>query len=599
MLFAAELTTYGQWLAGAIGPWLKTIGALTVFALVASYVTAAVLYGPVDAADRVYKSLVVCLADLVRISPRRTLALARLAVQESLRRKVLVVFVLFAVFLLVGGWFLEGDNIDPGRLYVTVVLEWTTYLVLVMALLLSALSLPADFKNRTIYTIVTKPVRAGEIVLGRILGFTAIGTVLLALMGACSYLFVVRAVVHTHELAEADVIETDLPGAAQAGVSRQGRLSEARFHRHRVTLDADGQGISEASRGHFHEVRAVTEGGRTRYEVGPPRGYFHARVPINGQLRFKDRSGAVTQRGVSVGYESKVRSYLEGGSLAAAIWTFRDVRAGDFPEGLPVELTIRVFRTYKGEIERGILGSLVLRNPSTGLTSSPRNFLAKEFMTDRQFIPRALTDTAGNKIDLFEHLVDQGRLEIQLQCLERGMFFGVASTDIYLLAREGSFGWNFAKGCAGIWLQMVLVIAVGVAWSTFLNNAVALLATVATMLGGFFLDFIRQLAAGEAVGGGSMESLVRIFNQRSAVQQLDEGLTTTVVKLLDQQVQLILSGLARLLPDFRALSEVESVAGGFDVGLTRLAEHATMTLGFAAPAFVLGLVFLKLREAAR
>ena len=53
----------------------------------------------------------------------------------------------------------------------------TTYLVLLMALLISTFSLPTDMKNRTITTVVTKPVHTSEIVLGRIVGFTIIGTV--------------------------------------------------------------------------------------------------------------------------------------------------------------------------------------------------------------------------------------------------------------------------------------------------------------------------------------------------------------------------------------------------------------------------------------
>jgi hypothetical protein len=46
-------------------------------------------------------------------------------------------------------------------------------------LLISAFSLPTDFKSKTIYTVVTKPVRAGDIVLGRIVGFTIVGTLML------------------------------------------------------------------------------------------------------------------------------------------------------------------------------------------------------------------------------------------------------------------------------------------------------------------------------------------------------------------------------------------------------------------------------------
>ena len=82
-------------------------------------------------------------------------------------------------------------NSNPARVYLSFVLGTTNYLVLLMALFLSTFSIPNDIKNRTIYTVVTKPVRASEIVLGRIVGFATVGTAMLVFMGAISYVFVV------------------------------------------------------------------------------------------------------------------------------------------------------------------------------------------------------------------------------------------------------------------------------------------------------------------------------------------------------------------------------------------------------------------------
>ncbi len=77
-------------------------------------------------------------------------------------------------------------------------------MVLLLGLFLSCFSLPADIKNKTVQTIVTKPVRSTEIVLGRIVGFTAVGTMLLVIMGVLSYFFVVRGVRHVHEVRTID-----------------------------------------------------------------------------------------------------------------------------------------------------------------------------------------------------------------------------------------------------------------------------------------------------------------------------------------------------------------------------------------------------------
>ena len=81
------------------------------------------------------------------------------------------VFAVFILILLFAGWFLDPGSLDPARLYLGFVLTTTSYLVLLLVLFFSAFSLPADIKNRTLHTVVTKPVRASEIVLGRILGF--------------------------------------------------------------------------------------------------------------------------------------------------------------------------------------------------------------------------------------------------------------------------------------------------------------------------------------------------------------------------------------------------------------------------------------------
>ena len=132
------------------------------------------------------------------ISPRRVAALTWLAVKESIRRRVVVVVAVFILVLLFAGWFLDPNSTNPAQLYISFVMTATSYLVLLLTLILCTLSLPADLKNRTLHTIVTKPVRPSEIILGRIFGFAVIGTVLLLVMGTVSYFFVERGLAHTH-----------------------------------------------------------------------------------------------------------------------------------------------------------------------------------------------------------------------------------------------------------------------------------------------------------------------------------------------------------------------------------------------------------------
>ena len=149
-------------------------------------------------------------------------------------------------------------------------------------------------------------------------------------------------------------------------------------------------------------------------------------MPIYGRLQFLDREGAPSQKGANVGKEWSYRGWFEGNTNAAGVWTFENLSADRFGETLPLELNLRVFRTYKGVITRGVLGSIEFRNPKTGLTSRPMTFETKEFYADLHQIPRTLYDRGDHQIDLFEDLVDQGRLEVVIRCLDSSQYIGAA-----------------------------------------------------------------------------------------------------------------------------------------------------------------------------
>ncbi len=587
---------FDAWIGPAFLFYLQTALVMVAAALVVGYLVAAFRYGPLGGGDRVYRMLRTAARDLFSMSPRRIGALAWLAVQESLRRRVLVGFAVFVLILLFAGWFLDTRSIDPANLYLSFVLTATTYLVLMIALFLSAFSLPADIKNHTIYTIVTKPVRPGEIVLGRILGFSLIGTVLLVVMGVISYVFVVRVLDHTHDVEVASLKAA--PGASE-GV-RVGRTSAAQNHHHEVTIEADGTGSTNTVQGHWHEADEVVDGDEITYVVGPPQDLFAARVPAYAaDLRFKDRFGRGTGRGISVGSESKYRSFIEGATLAVAIWTFDDITPQRFPDGLPIEMTVRVFRSYQGDIEKGILGSLILKNPRTGRTSAIKPFTAKDQKIDRRTIPRKLTDPAGEPIDLFDDLTADGELEIHLHCLDLDQYFGVARPDMYLRARNASFAMNFVKSYVSIWAQMLLVTSFGVMFSTFLSGAVAMMASLSALVLGFRTSFIQGVVTGTVMGGGPVEASVRLVSQRNVTTDLDPGLTRSVVEAMDSVFLFLMRIVTNLLPDFSSFSDVNYVAHGFDIPLSLLGMQVVSALGYVIALSAIGYFFLRTREVAR
>ena len=480
------------------------------------------------------------------------------------------------------------------------VLTATSYLILFMALVLSAFSLPGDIQNKTIFTIVTKPVRPTEVVLGRTLGFSAVGTGLLALMGVFSYGFVVRTLDHTHELTADDMGPRSVGPGSVVRPGLEGRTGTTRDHRHDVVLDENGQGYAEIAQNHRHEVTRITRDGQTEYRVGPALGQLKARVPLYGKLSFLDRGGRTTDKGVNVGNEWGYRSYIEGGSQATAIWRFSGLRPEDFPDGINCEVTLRVFRTFKGEIEKGILGSITLQNPQNPKASYLlKNFVAKEFSIDPQNIPLKFKDK-DREVDLFRDVVSEdGQLDILIRCLERAQFYGMAQPDLYLVKREATPWVNFFKGYVAIWLQMVLITTFGVMWSTFLNGPIAMLATVGTMVGGYYVGFLERLATGQELGGGPVEASYRIVTQNNLMSELEKTLTTTTAIWADKFLRIPLFIMARLLPDLGSLNDVAYVADGYNIPLDVLSIHATMSVAFLLPVLILGFLFFKMREVAR
>jgi hypothetical protein len=433
------------------------------------------------------------------------------------------------------------------------------------------------------------------VVLGRILGFVAVGTLLLVVMGAVNYVFVQRGLAHSHELT-ADNLHPIEGAVAGKAATLEGRTSRVHQHRHKVTIDPTGKGHVEMEQRHTHELLLQKDGS---YRLGPPQGMLLARVPVYGKLSFRDQGGKPVEKGINVGDEWTYRSFITGGTLAACVWSFEGITEDAFPTGLPVETNIEVFRTHKGEIEKGVPGSLSVRNPRTGKKVEVRIFESKEFMIDTQFIPRELQVSGGKKADLFKDFVDDGNVEIWLQCVVPGQYFGAAQADLYLRARDASFALNFIKGYVGIWLQMLLVIALGVMFSTFLSGPVAMLATLGALLGGFFNAFMLRLATGQTYGGGPFESIIRILTQQNMTSEIEPGLRTTLAQALDQAAEVMLRGMATILPDFGRFSFAEYVASGFNISGDTVLTFVCRAFAFVLPVLVASYLCLKNREVGR
>ncbi len=176
--------------------WALTFGVIALVGIIVAIVTSFAMYGAVGPA-RVGAGLGQAARDFTSLSARRVLAISSLTFKEAIRRKALLVFVVFGVLFMFASWFLTGDSNRPEldvEVYVGFVFTAVSWLVLPVAMLLACWGIPEDIRVRSLHTVVTKPARRNEVVIGRMLGFSAISTLIVGVMGVVGYVWIVRQV---------------------------------------------------------------------------------------------------------------------------------------------------------------------------------------------------------------------------------------------------------------------------------------------------------------------------------------------------------------------------------------------------------------------
>jgi hypothetical protein len=175
----------------------------------------------------------------------------------------------------------------------------------------------------------------------------------------------------------------------------------------------------------------------------------------------------------------------------------------------------------------------------------------------------------------------------------------MSESDLYLLASSGNFGFNYMKGLFGVWLQAMVLTAIGVFAGTFLSWPVALLTTIAFFIAGqlafaFLVDFSRQAI----LGGGPFESLIRILTHDNQMSDLAPTAGVVLAKTLDSLVMPVMSMLVYLVPNFQALDVSNMVADGFMVTWRTIGLNTLLAVAYVLPFSFAGYLILKNREVA-
>ncbi|MFL5328934.1 MAG: hypothetical protein ACJ8C4_08450 [Gemmataceae bacterium] len=508
------------------------------------------------------------LADLLRVRLGRVWALAKLSFKEAVRRRVLWVFLAFLlVFLFPPKWFKSGKPENDVRDAVAVI-EFANFAIMMMAFsLLAAFSIPNDLRLQTMHTIVTKPVERFEIVLGRFLGYAGLATIVLFGLRLIAVLLIVAS--HPSE--------------------------EAQFES------------------------------------------FQAREPVYGELEFFSKRGDF--RGDDVGREWTYRKYIGGGpnSPQRANFKFNDIPAKFANDPfVPVEFSFDIFRTHKGEEGKGVQASLFFStadwdgspakqaayveelrklnlNPNRNLAPDDPNWAKWSQVAEKfgyyEFRGKEIANFHTFRVlvpgGLFKHALETSptnpkvpRLLVSVKCESRSQFLGVAKWDVYLLAGEHSFIWNFVKGGMGLWLMLCLAIGIAVTCSTCLSGVVSWLATAFIIGAGFFREFIAELAEGRAVGGGPMESFIKLVGNQNLISDLPQSPGKTIATIGDKFFEWVFQRVLNLVPDVERFDWSNHVAEGFNIPGTEIGLTVLVLFAYLLPWAVLAYYLMKSREVA-
>jgi len=537
--------------------------------------------------------------DLFKLRSRRIMALAKICFKEAIRNRIFLAFLVFlTLFLFPVSWVSNVKPEDELRTPINIFSAGMNIFLTIPLMILAAFAIPNDIKTNTLYTIVTKPVERFEIVLGRFLGYSAMMTIVLAIMVTLSVLYVYTITLDTKAKDE----------TFKSRVTARGKLS------FRASREFEGTNV-----GREFEYRKYIGGSPQTRERAV---WAFDRIP--GNLVRRDRDS------VPVEYTLDIFRLTKGEenrgvdvNIRVCAWQTGQVPAPDRGEGAWRWTDPAKSRSYE-EKRQQINDKLKAGGYGPGYDTSlnyPRpgtptwklvDELAKEygfyevpsvevydFRPGSVPVPVGLFETAaeGDAKDAQGNPIP--RLQVYVKCLSPGQMLGMAEGDLYIVEGQKSFAENYYKSSFGLWCRLVIVIGIAVTLSTYLAAMIALIGTMFLYASAYFAEHIADLGAGTSIGGGPFESTLRMFRGESPTMPLDP--TTGALRAIswgDWLYSWFFRRYANIIPDVDAFAWTDFLAEGYNVSFEYLIVNFLVLLGYLLPWGVLSYYLIRNREVA-
>jgi hypothetical protein len=384
-------------------------------------------------------------------------AVAVNTLKQALRLKIAAVFIILLLVLLpLMGVVMTGDGTVKGRLqtFISYGLSLANLLLCLLTIIVAIYSVTSDFQHRQIYTVLTKPVRRCQFLLGKLLGVILLDAGLLVLFSTLVYAITVYT-----------------PRLAGVGESELARLDDEFFTARASLIPAEPDVTEEVE-----ETYKRLEKNRQL-----PQNVLEDKRSRRSYIAAITRRKKIESRAVSVGDD--------------LLWEFGDVK--------PLDPNEHLFVRFKYDVSVNPPDLCIFGRWEVGDYRQVKYGAAIEtpiYGSDRKDTIRTFheIEVPGDAI------ADDGYLAVRFVNVPLNntvVIFG-PQDGLEVLYKADTFTVNFIRAVILIFFRLIFLASMGVLASTFLSFPVAVLLCLVVFftatISGFCLESFKVL--GENAG---------------------------------------------------------------------------------------------------
>ena len=374
--------------------------------------------------------------------------------RQALRMKIALVFILLLLFMLpVMGLTASGDGTLKGRLqtFVSYGLSLTTILMSILTVVVSVYTLSSDIEHKQLFTVLTKPVRRFELLIGKFTGIVIFDLLLMLVFGLIIYL----VAVYLPDL-------TDAPADQRAAAHRE-------FYTARESRFPPAPDVSEAVLQAFQRLKNMNQ------------------VPPGVEANLHEREAFLDE--IAAQLKLRERAVAPGREIT---WEFSNIK--------PAEGNKTIFIRFKYDVSINPPDMQVYSNWRIGDNRKGPD----EVSTPLYFTERKDTIRTFHEIEIpAEAIAEDGYLAVSFRNIA-----GANNTVVLFPLEDGLevmykadiFTRNYLRGCMLIFFRLVFLSVLGLMAAAFLSMPVAVLFSIAVLLiahiSNFGLESFESLTQG-------------------------------------------------------------------------------------------------------